>query len=134
MPVIDASVWVAAALSTDKHHAKAQRLLGAIVDAGESIHVPTLAFVEVAATMRRMTGSSPIANSVVARMRGVVSQVWDLDASFERVATQVAMTAGPRGADAVYIAVAMEASERLVTFELNSSVTDIGDNFAIELE
>lgn len=117
MAVIDASVWVALFHDKDHHHKKAYQIVDKLIDTGESFHVPVLAFTEVGGTIKRLTGQTPTANSVVAKMREMVSNVHEIDQNLEKVATQIAITAGLRGADAVYVALAMEESEPLITFD-----------------
>jgi predicted nucleic acid-binding protein len=117
MPVIDASVLVARFHSGDKFHEKSVGIFENLIEGGKVLRVPSLAFIEVAAAVRRQTKSTPLANAVLRALKNLKMEVWDLDDVLTRSAERIAATTGMRGADAVYVAVAMECGDSIVTLD-----------------
>ena len=117
MPVIDAGVLVARLHSTDKFHETSVAIFEKLIENGKILRIPSLAFIEVAAAVRRQTKSTPLANDALHALKNLRMQVWDLDDVLMRSAERIAATTGMRGADAVYVAVAMESGDSLVTLD-----------------
>ncbi|MEY3902188.1 MAG: hypothetical protein RL189_1494 [Pseudomonadota bacterium] len=118
MPVIDASVWVSFFLESDAFHSKARDLMRSLTQTpSETIRIPTLALVEVAGTISRVTGSSILANKSIRIMESLGVESHDLDESLARLATELASHLAVKGADAVYIALARDLADSLVTFD-----------------
>lgn len=66
MPVVDASVWVSFFLESDAFHSRSRDLIRSLTQTpNETIRIPTLALVEVAGTISRVTGSSILANKSI---------------------------------------------------------------------
>ncbi len=118
MPVVDASVWVSVCHARDRHHRKARRWLEARLAEGDRLGAPTLLRVEVAAAVRRLTGERGLADEVLATLdeRGWIDFV-DLDSARSRNAAEIAAATGVRGADAVYLELAVQRGEALVTLD-----------------
>ncbi len=116
MPVVDASVYVAVAHEADRFHNRCFDWLEAEVRGGQSLVAPNLLLVEVAAAIRRLTGERRLADRVVTDLleTGVV-ELLPLTVERARQAAEVAATAGVRGADALYLALARELGEPLFT-------------------
>ena len=118
MPVVDASVWVSLCHSGDRNHARSRRWLERALGAEERIVAPVLLRVEVAAAVRRLTGEAGLAQEAVATLddHGWVDLV-DLDERRGRRAAEIATAAAVRGADAVYLELAEQRGEVLVTWD-----------------
>jgi len=118
MPVVDASVWVAALYNEDKFHREAQNIIDDLITSGDVISVPTLVFVEVAGVLKRLTQNVKTVEQAIVRMKKMELDVWELDSEeMEPKATDIAAHYGVRGADACYIAVARLTSSVLFTFD-----------------
>lgn len=118
MAVIDASVWVSFFLESDAFHTKACDLIRSLTQSpDETIRIPTLAMIEVAGTISRVTGSSILANKSVRIMEALGVESHDLDESLARLATELASHLAVKGADAVYIALARDLADSLITFD-----------------
>ncbi len=118
MPVVDASVMTAYFKRDDAGHPAASAGLGAALRNGHPIIAPNVVLAEVGAAVRRSTGDAALGHAVVTelqRMPGLhlvpVSNALALRAS------EIAVEHGLRGCDALYIAVAEESGEILVTLD-----------------
>ena len=116
--VIDASVWVAALLTHDVHHADAAAFLNRLVENNISATTPLLALPEVAGAIARQSDDSVAAEDAA---RFLAAQTWlqsaPLDDALTKAATTVAARQRLRGADAVYVALAASDDGVLVTLE-----------------
>jgi predicted nucleic acid-binding protein len=118
LAVIDASVYVAIAHAADRFHARCLDWLEARLRAGDSLIAPTLLVVEVAAAIRRLTGERRLADRVVADLyEAAVIELLPLTVERSRHAARTATRAAVRGADALYLALASELDEPLVTLD-----------------
>ena len=107
MVTIDASVLVASAIPDEVEHEPARRVLHEVIASGTSVHLPTLAIVEVTAAIARRTGDVELAMAAgrrVLELPGLV--LHDLDIDEMAVAARLASDLRLRAADAVYVAVA----------------------------
>ena len=118
MPVVDASVWVSLCHAGDRKHAKSRRWLERALGEAERLAAPTLLRVEVAAAVRRLTGDGRLAEEALATVdgHGWVELV-DLDSERSRRAAEIAAATGVRGADAVYLELAVQRGLALVTWD-----------------
>lgn len=118
MPVVDASVWVSLCHAGDRHHARSRRWLENSLGEAEPLAAPTLLRVEVAAAVRRLTGDRGLAEEALATFDG---QNWvelvDLDSERGLRAAEIAAATGVRGADAVYLELAIQRGVTLVTWD-----------------
>ena len=107
MVTIDASVLVAAAVPDEGQHAAARQVLHEVIASGTTVHLPTLAIVEVTAAIARRTGDVGLAMAAgrrVLELPGLV--LHDLGIDEMAVAARLASELRLRAADAVYVAVA----------------------------
>ena len=118
MPVVDASVWVAINHAADPAHPRCIGWLEAARASGERLLAPTLLVAEVAAAVRRLTGQETLASEVVEKLLtlGVLDLI-SLDLERSRRASALAAATGVRGADALYLALAQERGDVLVTID-----------------
>ncbi|HVA23853.1 MAG TPA: type II toxin-antitoxin system VapC family toxin [Chloroflexota bacterium] len=116
--VVDASVWVGRYVPEDVHHAASLSWFSRGPAQQSSLAVPFLALAEVAGAIARRTGHSADAQNAVEHMRAVPGlQMVPLEESLAVQAAQAALSYRLRGADAVYVAVALRLSMPLVTFD-----------------
>ena len=118
MPIVDASVWVSLCHAGDRHHEKTKAWLEAALLEGNLLAAPTLLRVEVAAALRRLTGEKSLAIQASASLD---ADDWielvELTAERSRRAADVAAATGVRGADAVYLELAAQRGDTLVTWD-----------------
>ncbi|MCL1888041.1 MAG: PIN domain-containing protein, partial [Kiritimatiellaeota bacterium] len=85
---------------------------------GITVYSPLLMEVEVLGSMARKTRDNAKVDYVWKRMRSLSRQVWlPLDTLLTAEASRCATTFYLRGADAVYVAIAMANNATLVTFD-----------------
>lgn len=118
MPVVDASVWVSLCHAADTHHRTSKEWLAAQVREGAPLTAPTLLTVEVAAAIRRLTGSEDLAVAAASalELEGLIDLV-PLDSERSRRASKIAATESVRGADAVYLELVAQRGDVLVTWD-----------------
>ncbi|MBU6365453.1 MAG: PIN domain-containing protein [Gemmatimonadetes bacterium] len=115
---VDASVWVAAAVASEAHHAECLALVRHLRLHDVRMVQPTLFPVELAAALgRRFPGSAqaPAAVRLLAAFSSM--EVLPLEAELAAIATRLAADCGLRGADAVYVATALRADATLITLD-----------------
>ncbi len=118
MPVIDASVFVALVHEGDRYHQQSLRWYESSLRAGVHLAAPSLLVVEVAAAIRRLTGSESLAERVISELVGAGDvEFFPLTSKRSATAARVAIETGVRGADAVYLGLARELGESLVTLD-----------------
>jgi predicted nucleic acid-binding protein len=116
--VVDASVWVARLVPQDVHHAAARAWLERYIAGGGVVAAPMLLLAEVAGAISRRTGQPGLAHAAVAhllRLPGI--RLVAIDRHLSQAATQLAADLGLRGADAVYVATALELRVPLLTLD-----------------
>lgn len=116
--VVDASVWVAAFLTHDSHHAEAAGFLRKMVEDGVPVTAPLLVLPEVAGAVGRQTASTVLADKTIAFLR---AQPWlqmaPLNDAIALMAASIAAQQRLRGADAVYVALAAQEDGILITLD-----------------
>ena len=116
VPVVDASVVVALHHAADKFHHRCTKWLGEALTHGVALQAPGLLIVEVAAAIRRLTGDEELAAESIRELADWL-QLFPLDHRRAEAAAALAARTGVRGADAVYLALARELREPLVTLD-----------------
>jgi predicted nucleic acid-binding protein len=118
MPVVDASVWVALSHSGDRHHRRCREWLSSSLADGSALAAPSLLLAEVAAALRRLTEDEALAReSAEALVELELVELHPLTLERAVAAASVAAELGLRGADAVYVALADERREPLITLD-----------------
>jgi predicted nucleic acid-binding protein len=118
MAVIDASVYVALMNEGEDAHARSWAWWVRTVSEGDPIVAPTILLAEVSAALSRGTGNAALARRVVTQL--VRSELVDLIAVTRTLGEQAAAIAADytiRGCDAVYVALAAQAEQCLVTLD-----------------
>lgn len=115
---IDDSVFIAATLTGEPHHAVSLTFLKEARGAQPEVLCPSLVLPECAAAIARRTGNSILAQTLVAEI-----EIWpgmqlvSLNVSHARRAAEIAAIQRLRGADSVYVAVAEEFATTLITWD-----------------
>lgn len=118
MPVLDASLWVSVCHAGDRHHRRSMRWLESRLGAGDQLLAPTLLSAEVSAAVRRLTGDRSLAEAAAASLDELESfELVPLNRERATRAAEIAASAGVRGADAVYLELAAERGDVLVTWD-----------------
>ena len=115
---IDSSVIIASLLKNEPRHGEALRIWEPVIAGRDVAIMPYSVFVEVAAAIRRRTGSEELAHEVkseLLKIENVSFVVLDQKAAEE--AADIAIQTGVRGMDALIIQVAQEFDTELITFD-----------------
>jgi len=115
---VDASVFVGAFIPGDKNHPLCLRFFQLLKSTATPLVEPSLVIVEVAASLRRITGDETRAMSFAQELASssVVTLV-SLSKEFAGYAAKIAAETGLRGADAVYAATAARYGSTLVSLD-----------------
>ncbi len=115
---IDASVFIAATLTAEPHHADSLAFLKEVRAAQSDLVCPSLVLPECAVVVARRTGNSVLALTLVAEIEiWPRRQLTQLTISRARRAAEIAADHRLRGADSVYVATAEEFGAVLVTWD-----------------
>ena len=118
MRIVDASVWVGRLVPQDLHYDASRRWLEATVARGGRLVSPILLLSEVAGAIARRTGDAELAERAVEQVLRVPSVgLVPTDPRLGRMAARLAAALGLRGADAVYVALALHLKAPLVTWD-----------------
>lgn len=117
MPVIDACVWISAALEDEINHSRAIAFFERIAQEGAKIVMPSLAITEVGTSIFRRTGDFSIAKDVVQIMQRPEVIIEPVTNELATRAFVLCEKSPLRGGDAVYLAVAEKYGETLVSFD-----------------
>jgi len=116
MAVIDASVYIALVNACEDAHASSWAWFEQAKTAREPIFAPVILLTEVAAALSRGTGDPALAHRVVQHLlRSKVIELAPVTTVMAERAAAIAADHRIRGCDAVYIALAEQLSETLVT-------------------
>ena len=116
--VIDASVWVAAFVRSDVHHAQADQLLEKCLASRINVIVPEIVLLEVAAGVARLwqdEGPGQIAAKRIERFPKI--KFVALQMAFLNRSILLATRHFLRAADALYVAAARQSKASLVTLD-----------------
>ena len=116
--VLDASIFVARFVEADKSHADCMRTVTACEVEPVQIIVPLILPAEVAGAIARRTGDQTLALLALTHLRNYPwLRVRLADTRFVEQAARLAARHALRGADAFYIAVAIEQGCPLITLD-----------------
>ena len=118
MAVIDASVYVALVNVHENEHASSWMWFEQALRSSEPVIAPTILLAEIAAALSRGTGDSALAHQIVQQLSK--SRTIELVPVTEGLAARAATIAADyriRGCDAVYVALAEEQEDTLVTLD-----------------
>jgi len=115
---VDASVWVSRLVADDVFHAASRRWFTHHALDGGQYAAPSLMLAEVVGAISRRTGQPELANRALQHLLHLPGlRVVSLDRRLGKAAAQLAGSAGLRGADAVYAALAQHLAIPLVTWD-----------------
>lgn len=118
MAVVDASVTVALINAHEQEHASSWAWFEQAQLAGESIAAPVILLSEVAAALSRGVGDSALAQRVVQQLaRSELIALVPVTLVLAEQAAAIAAEHRIRGCDAVYVALAEQLNEPLVTLD-----------------
>jgi predicted nucleic acid-binding protein len=118
MAVIDASVYIALVNAREEHHASSWAWFEGAKRAGEPIVAPVILLAEVSAALARGVGDKALAQRVVQQLkRSEAVELVPVTLAMAEHAAMIAAGHRIRGCDAVYIALADQSGDSLVTLD-----------------
>jgi len=118
MPVIDASVYVALINTHEADHASSWAWFQEAQAAGEPILAPVILLAEVASAISRGIGDSTLAHQVVEQLgHSKVIELVPITPTMAERAAAIAADREVRGCDAIYLALAEQMDDYLVTLD-----------------
>lgn len=118
MPVIDASVYIALMNEHERAYVSSWAWFEQAQAAQESIIAPVILMAEVAAALSRGIGDSVLAHRVVQQLgHSEVIELLPVTLSLADHAATIAADYRIRGCDAVYVALAQQLGDSLITLD-----------------
>ena len=118
MFVVDASVWVARYVADDVHHARARQWIFDTVSRGLDVFEPSIVLPELAGAVARRTGNARYGVSAATELTALPGiDMVPVDTQLARLSAELAASLGLRGADAAYVATAVEQEAVLITLD-----------------
>ena len=118
MPVIDASVYVALLRPEETAHERCWTWFQTAVRAENGIVAPVILIPEVTAALGRGTGDRAIAQRAIEQLTARrIIQMFPVTRTMAEEAARVAADYRIRGCDAVYVALALQLEDSLVTLD-----------------
>ena len=118
MAVIDASVYIALVNTREEHHASSWAWFEQAKRSQQPIVAPVILLAEVAAALTRGIGDRTLAHRVVEQLkRSEAIELVPVTLGLAEQAATIAADHGIRGCDAVYVALAHQLADVLVTLD-----------------
>ncbi len=118
MVVVDASVMVAVFYARDPFHQASRTWFKHLLRSGDRLAAPLLLMSEVGGVIRRETGDPNLAADAVAWLYDLPELGrFPLDEALARLAADLTISLSLRGADAVYVALALQLDIPLTTWD-----------------
>ena len=118
MAVIDASVYMALVNAHEREHASSWAWFEQAKAAEESVVAPVILLAEVAAALSRGMGDPTLAHRVVQQLaRSEVIELIQITMAMAERAAEIAAEHRIRGCDAIYVALADQLNDKLVTLD-----------------
>jgi predicted nucleic acid-binding protein len=103
---------------TDAFHDGSRQWLAQHLDAGDTLAAPTLLVSEVAGAISRDTGDPEFGRAAIQWLQALPElRLFPMDTSLDTLAADAATELGLRGADAYYVALAIQQGLPLVTWD-----------------
>ena len=118
MYVVDASVWVSYFMQEEETHSASRDWVSQQVDTGTPILGPSHVLAEISGAVSRRTGREElgrVSSTVISRLPDF--QLIPIDRELADVSASVAAGMKLRGADAIYVALALLVNSPLVTWD-----------------
>lgn len=118
MAIIDASVYITLINAHEKRHTSCWRWFERAQEEGNTVLSPVILLAEVAAALSRGVGDITLAHRVLEQLKqsGVIELV-PVTLSLAERAAMIAADYQIRGCEAIYVALASELEETLVTLD-----------------
>lgn len=118
MAVIDASVYVAWINAQEPGHASSWVWLETALSVHEPLVAPVILLSEIAAALSRGMGDAQLAQQVALQLEhGGLIELFPVTLSLAARAAAIAAGHGIRGCDAIYVALAEQRGEKLITLD-----------------
>ena len=118
MAVIDASVYIALVNAHERDHTSSWAWFEQAQAVGESVIAPVILLAEVAAALSRGMADPTLVHRVVQQLaRSEVIELIPITKTMAEQAAEIAAEHRIRGCDAVYVALADQSSDTLVTLD-----------------
>ena len=118
MAVIDASVYVALVNAHEADHDRCWAWFEGAARSGEPIRAPVVLLVEVSAALSRGVGNPSLAYQIVQQLlRAPTIELVPVTVELAERAAGIAADCQIRGCDALYVALAEQAGDELVTLD-----------------
>jgi predicted nucleic acid-binding protein len=118
MAVVDASIMVAVLHTPDAFHEVSRQWLERHLNAGGTLVAPNLLLSEVAGVISRETQKPNLGHQAVRWLQSLPElTLLSIDAALSSQAAEIAASLGLRGADAQYVALAIQQGLPLVTWD-----------------
>lgn len=118
MAVLDASVIVALFSANEPHHAASREWFIQATAVAEPLIAPVIVLAEVAAALSRAKGDPALARQVIQLLnQGGLFELVPISLALAEQAAAVATSAQIRGCDALYVALAQQLDQTLITLD-----------------
>jgi predicted nucleic acid-binding protein len=118
MAIIDASVYIALINAHEKDHARCWAWFEQAQSAREPVVAPVILLAEVAAALSRGIGDTALAHRVVQQLtRSKVIELLPVTRAMAEQAAAIAADHRIRDCDAVYVALAQQSADCLITLD-----------------
>ena len=118
MYVVDASIWVSYFMQPEENHLASRDWVSRQADAGIPILGPSHVLAEISGAVTRRTGREElglVSSTVISRLPDF--RLIPIDRELADVSASIAASVRLKGADAVYVALAMLMNSPLVTWD-----------------
>jgi predicted nucleic acid-binding protein len=118
MAVIDASVYVALVNAQEDSHINCWTWFQQAQDLGETVSAPVILLAEVAAALSRGLDKPALAYRIVQQLvKAKVIELVPISHTLAEMAAKIAIDHKIRGCDAIYVALAQQIDDYLVTLD-----------------
>ena len=118
MAVIDASVYVALVNAQEHSHNNSWVWFQQAQDVGETVSAPVILVAEVASALSRGIDNPTLARQIIQQLlEAKVIELVPISRSLAELAAKIAVDHKIRGCDAVYVALAQQMDDCLVTLD-----------------
>jgi predicted nucleic acid-binding protein len=117
LSVVDANVWIAAFLDRDAFHGRSRRWLSDEISRGHELVIPATTLAEVGGSMSRRVGQGLADRALADLLSTPALEIVSLSSDFATNAGLLAARLALRGMDAIYVTLALQRREPLVTWD-----------------
>jgi predicted nucleic acid-binding protein len=130
--VTDASVWVSRLVPEDTFHERIKTWMSTQRSENIEFLAPSLLLAEIGGAISRRTGKPALGLRAIEQIKSISGlRLIEMEHSLAEIAAALAAELGLRGADSLYVAVAVRLSLPLVTLDMDQK-TRAGTRVAIQ--